>query len=171
VLTLPCFAQSNAGGGYVGLVYGLSVPDISNTKVHQLYGVKGGAQVSDAYGFGGYHMVSNEQEGLYNADFSFSLTGLEFRNFLTSGEKKVFVGIRAGVAKVNAVDGTKNVTFSPYHYGIFSGYDFKLFSILNVGIEGSFLAMGRSRTTGASAELELKPFHVINFLGVINLSF
>ncbi|MCB0366763.1 MAG: hypothetical protein H6624_10740 [Bdellovibrionaceae bacterium] len=172
MLTAGVVAQSgNQGGGYVGIVYGLSVPDIANTKTHQLYGVKGGSQISDSYGFGGYHMVSSEETGRNNGDFSFSLTGLEFRSFLTGGDKKVYVGVRAGVSKFNTVENSTDVIFSPYHYGIVSGYDFKLFSLLNVGIEGSFMAMQRSLTTAGSTEVELKPFHLMSFLGVINLAF
>ena len=172
VFAAASFAQSGSqGSGYVGLVYGLSVPDIANTKTHQLYGVKGGSQVSESWGFGGYHMISSEAKGPNSGDFSFSLTGLELRSFLTTGEKKVYVGIRAGVSKINMVESSNDVIFSPYHYGIVSGYDFKLFKYFNVGIEGSFLAMQRSLTDSASNEIELKPFHVMSFLGVINLAF
>lgn len=171
VITTASFAQNNQGGGYVGLVYGLSVPDIANTKTHQLYGVKGGSQVSESWGFGGYHMLSSEAKGPNNGDFSFSLTGLELRSFLTTGEKKVYVGVRAGVSKINMVANSNDVIFSPYHYGIVSGYDFKLFKYFNVGIEGSFLAMQRSLTDSGGTEVELKPFHAMSFLAVINLAF
>ncbi len=164
-------AQSSGGAGYVGFAYGLSVPDAANTIDHKLSGVVGGGKISDQASFGGYHMTSSAEDGPNSADFSFGITGLEARLNLTTGEKQVYIGLRTGVAKVTTTINSNPIVFSPYHWGIIGGYSYNIYWRINLGIEGSYIGFERSSTTSASVTEELQPFHIINFLGMLTLSF
>ena len=170
VLLLPAISFAQEKNGHLTLVGGLSVPDSENTRTHFVYGVNGGISVTQFYGIGGYHYISNSLKGPNDGDFQYSMTGLEGRYYLTNGDKMVFLALRAGVGKINNnVSGVGRV-FSPYHWGVASGYSIQFWRRLNVGIEGSFLAFGRSKTTSSGTAYELKPFHVINFLLVLALT-
>ena len=170
-LSQNTFAQSAGGAGYFGFVYGLSVPDAANTIDHKLSGIVGGGKVSDTTSFGGYHLESTTEDGPNGAGFRFGITGLEGRMNLTTGEKQVYIGIRAGVAKVNTTTNSSAVIFSPYHWGLIGGYSYNIFWIVNLGIEASYIGFERSRTTSSGADVELQPFHIINFLGMATVAF
>ena len=163
--------QGSQGGGYVGIIYGLSVPDANNTQDHILAGINGGAVISGRFSFGGYHFVSNKKDGPNNSDFQYSLTGLEGRYNLTTGAKKVFVGLRVGISKIDTVANSTEVTFSPYHYGLVSGYEMQLFSMLNIGIEGSYMAFSRTDTETSGGTVNFSSFRAISFLGVMSINF
>ncbi len=164
-------AQSAGGAGYFGFAYGLSVPDAANTIDHKLSGVVGGGKISDQASFGGYHMESTTEDGPNSAEFSYGITGLEARMNLTTGEKQVYIGLRTGVAKVSTTINSNAIVFSPYHWGLIGGYSYNIYWRLNVGIEGSYIAFERSQTTSAGASVELQPFHIINFLAMLTISF
>ena len=167
------FSQSafsqNSSGGYANLALGLTVPDAANTRPHGLSGIMGGSSLTDKFSLGGYHLISSNEDGPNNGKFSFTLTGLETRLLIQTGEKNVFVALRAGIAKVNSVDSGTPIIFSPYHYGIVSGYSFKVFSMMSMGIEGSYLSVSSSETTNGGSTLSLKSFHTISFLATIGL--
>jgi len=164
-----CFAQ-NDSRGHLSVVYGLSVPDSENTRTHTLYGVNAGAYLMQTFTIGGYHYISNTQKGPNSGNFNFSLTGLEGRYYLATGEKQVFMSLRAGVSKLNNTINGEGVIFSPYHWGVASGYSTNIWRRLGLGIEGSFLSFGRSKTTNSGTLHEFKPFHAISFLAVLSLT-
>ncbi|MDZ4663029.1 MAG: hypothetical protein SGJ18_15565 [Pseudomonadota bacterium] len=164
-------AQSASGAGYFGFAYGLSVPDAQNTVDHRLSGVIGGGKVSETTSFGGYHLESTSEDGPNSTKFNYGITGLEGRLNLTTGEKQVYIGIRTGVAKINTAISGNTVVFSPYHWGIMGGYSYNIYWRLNFGIEGSYIAFERSQTSSAGTEVELQPFHIINFLAMMTVAF
>lgn len=171
LFALEGFAAEGGGGGYATLIYGLSVPDSANTTMHTVYGFTGGSQITSLLSIGGYHAVSSENDGPGNAPFSYSLTGLESRVNLVTGEKNVFIGLRAGIAKVNSSSTGTKVTFSPYHYGIVSGFNFKLWSIIYVGFEGSFIEIEDSSALSGATTINYQSFHNINFFGTLGIMF
>lgn len=176
VILVLCFsqnalAQSASGSGYFGFTYGLSVPDAANTIAHKLSGMVGGGRVSDQTSFGGYHMESTSEDGPNSAKFSFGITGLEGRMNITTGEKQIYIGLRAGVAKVSTTLNSNAVVFSPYHWGLIGGYMYNFFWRLYFGIEGSYIGFERSQTTTAGITEEMQPFHIISFLGMLTMAF
>ena len=172
ILTQDCLAQSQGGGGgaYVGGVYGISVPDADNTKLHKFLGFTGGANITPAILIGGYYFATAEDTGSA-IKFDYTLLGLEFSYNISPAPKNVFIGFRAGISKLETLVGATDFTLSPYHYGIVSGYNYFIWSHLSFGIEGSFMSFQTSKTTVGSETTTQNSFHIINFLVSFKLWF
>jgi hypothetical protein len=98
------FSFAEGDNGYGNVFFGLSVPDLSNTTIHTVHGFTGGSRVNKSIGIGGYHAISNTQSATGTVPFSYTLTGLESRYYITSGDANVFIGFRAGIAKINTTN-------------------------------------------------------------------
>jgi len=168
LLPLQALAE---GTTFVGLTYGLAVPDAKNTKIHQMYGLVGGAQIATNIGVGGYHMMTNSEAGPNNGKFSYSITGIEVRTYLSTGPKLVFVGLRGGVSKITSMHLEEEIIFSPYHWGLVSGFYFPFYKLLHFGFEGSYLGFQRSETTSGDEAILFPAFNAISFLAVLSIHF
>jgi hypothetical protein len=162
------YAAEGAGSQF-GVVYGQSVPDADNTNARKLFGVKGGAFLTPTFSMGGYFFESEKNQGTGGADFRYSLHGLEGAFHLGGGSGDTFVSLRVGLSKVRTdVVGTDAI-FSPYHYGVASGYDFPILTWLYLGFEGSFVHVEKSSTEELGTSYSLDAFSVINFLLTLQL--
>lgn len=158
------WAEANAG-----VVYGLSVPDAPNTEHYMMIGVKGSAKVAPWFSTGGYFMLSDKQgQPSSTQKFTYTLAGVEA---IYHSEQGLWTGLRVGITKVNATANGEDATFSPYHYGIVTGYNFKFLSYFVVGFEGSYLHAQRGKTTSGGTTVLLDSFNIMNFLATAQLSF
>ena len=159
-------AYADGKGSQFGVLYGLSVPDAQNTNTFRMMGFKGQAFILPTLSAGGYFLQTDKsgQQSLTNK-FSYSLTGIESAYHIPTGSGDTFIGMRVGMTKLLSTGGGNDLIFSPYHYGLTTGYDYYLGTYLSIGFEGSYLHVQPGRTADAAGiEYNKDSFNVINFL-------
>jgi len=167
----PAFAQDAGGpGAQFGILYGRSVPDAENTNPFGLAGVKGEGFVTPVFTLGGYYLVSDKSgEPAQTDKFRYSLHGIQGSYRMPSAKGEAFLSLRTGITKLKTTNDGLDRTFSPYHYGVATGYDFVLLSWLSVGFEGSYLHVQDSKTTEVGARFQERSFNIINFMVALQL--
>ncbi len=165
ILLAASAAHADGKGSQAGIVWGYSVPDAENTRQYKIFGVKGSAFILPTFSAGGYFFSSDESgEPSSTEKFRYSLHGVQSAIHLPASGGDTFVALRVGLTKVTATVNATDLTFSPYHYGIATGYDYYIGTMLSLGFEGSYLHVQRSRTTSATGPVNFDSFNVINFL-------
>ena len=76
-----------------------------------------------------------------------------------------------GITKIETNPNGSNVTFSPYHYGIATGYEYKLMERIVLGFEGSYIHVQRGKTTQNGATILQDSFNIMSFLGTLQFKF
>lgn len=157
------------GGSEVGILYGLSVPDVANTNPHELYGVKGSTFLGGAFSVGGYYLQSGHTQGHNGVDFDYTMTGIDAAYHFPNGGGDTYLGIRGGITKLAMSPSNVDVLYSPYHYGVMLGYDYYVTSWLTFGFEGSYVHVESSTDTKSGTVYTQDKWSLINFL--VDLSF
>ncbi len=157
-------AHAEGAAAQFGIIGGYSVPDADNTNPHQLYGVKGSANMSGALGLGGYYILTGSAEGAGggNTRWDYSLHGVELNYALNGG--MTYLGFRVGLSKVNTQQSGVDLLFSPYHYGFVIGHDYPVWGPMHIGFEGSYLRIENSSTTTGGTSYIIDKSNVMNFL-------
>jgi hypothetical protein len=163
------FAAEGGGGSQVGILYGLSVPDVANVNPHEFYGVKGSTYLVSTFSLGGYYFMSNHTQGHNGIDFDYQMSGIEGAYHIPNGGGDTYFGFRGGITKIAASPSGQDVLYSPWHYGVVVGYDYDVASWLALGFEGSFTHVEASSTTVSGTSYTQDKWSMINFL--VNLSF
>ncbi len=159
----PLLAADRAA--QAGFMYGYSVPDAQNTNPFILYGVKGSAFLSNNFSTGGYFLVSDKQGAPSSQEkFRYSVSGVHATAHIPSGTGDTFVGVRIGITKVNRNPNGLDSTFSPYHYGLATGYDYHFTPYLTLGFEGSYLHIQPGKTSQSGTVVEMDAFNIMNFM-------
>jgi hypothetical protein len=110
-------------------------------------------------------MSDKSGEPAQSDKFRYSLHGVQSAYHIPAANGDTFVAFRLGLTKVKSTPAVGlDKTFSPYHYGIATGYDYFLTSWMSVGIEGSYLHVQRSRTMDTSGRFEENSFNIISFM-------
>ena len=165
------FAQANTGGAKVGLMMGYSVPDADNTKPRRNWGAVGSAMLGAKFSIDGYYLVADKQTGTSAREFKYSTHGLGVTYHTVAGKGDTFFGLRAGLSKVETNQSGVDVVFSPYHWGIASGYDYKIWKALTLGFQGSLLLFDDSDTSVNGTNYTEDQFRTINFSVTAKFSF
>lgn len=157
-------------GASAGITYGLSVPDAPNVKQFYITGFKGAARLAPWFSTGGYVMFSDSsgQPG-GGSNFKYSLAGVESIYRMPQGQADAYFGARFGITKIETNPNGSDVTFSPYHYGIVTGYEYTMFERIIIGFEGSYIHVQRGKTLQNGATILYDSFNIMNFL--ISLQF
>lgn len=166
-LTLVFSVNSHAvdRAAQAGFLYGYSIPDAPNTNPYMLFGIKGAAFLSPTFSTGGYFLSSDKQGQPSMEDkFRYSLAGVHATFHIPKGQGDTYFGFRLGITKVNSNPNSIDATFSPYHYGIATGYDFHVLPYLNIGFEGSYLHAQPGKTTQNGNPVEMKSFNIMSFM-------
>lgn len=149
-------AQAEGGDAsvWVGALFGLSVPNASNTSSRTTYGLTGGAKVGSELGVGGYYLTSHKDEDVAGTKvpFDYDLYGVEGAYHFEGEAKGVYLGGRLGVSKVKAgtVDG------SPMNFGAMAGYNYFLGDHFSLGGEVNFMSVEKAGS--------INGFTMLNFL-------
>lgn len=152
-------------GSQFGVMYGLSVPDVDNTNMYRLFGVKGEAYLIPQFSAGGYYLQSDKSGEISPTQkFRYSLAGIEAAYHIPAASGDTFISFRMGMTKVQMNPSNTTVTYSPYHYGIATGYDYFLTSWFSVGFEGSYLHVLPGRSIVNETTYDQNSFNLINFL-------
>lgn len=163
---LPAWGQ----GSQAGVVYGLSVPDAENTNPYMMVGFKGSARLAPYFSTGGYYFQSDKQGAPSATEkFRYSIAGVEAIYHLVNGSGDTYFGVRAGITKIKTNPNLIDSTFSPYHFGIVTGYDYLLYSWLAIGFEGSYLHVERGKTIQNGATIQQDSFNIMSFLASIQI--
>ncbi len=163
VFSVNVFAADRAA--QAGMMYGYSVPDAQNTNPYILMGVKGSAFITPSFSTGGYFLVSDKQGAPSSADkFRFSVSGVHATAHIPNGTGDTFIGLRIGITKVNRNPNGVDATFSPYHYGIATGYDYHVRPYFSLGFEGSYLHVQPGKTTQNGTVVEMDAFNIMSFM-------
>jgi hypothetical protein len=157
-------------GSQFGMMYGLSVPDADNTNAFRAFGIKGEAYLVPSFSAGGYYIQSDHSGEVSSTQkFRYSLTGVEAAYHIPAAQGDTFIGFRMGMTKLQESPSATDLTYSPYHYGIATGYDFYLTSVFSIGFEGSYLHVLPARTSVGGATYIQDSFNLINFLVSLQL--
>lgn len=152
-------------GSQFGVLYGFSIPDAQNTNMFHMFGVKGSAFFHPLFSAGGYILQSDKAGQKSNEDkFTYSLAGVEPAFHISTATGDTFIAVRIGVTKLQTTKETKDMTFSPYHYGVATGYDYYITNNISLGFEGSYLHVQPGRTEQDNVKYEEKSFNLLNFL-------
>ena len=165
----PALFADGAGSEF-GVVYGLSVPDAENTGAFRLFGVKGEAFILPQFSIGGYYLESDNTGQISDAiKFNYNLTGVEAAYHLPASDGDTYIAFRMGLTKLRENPNLVDTTYSPYHYGFATGFDYYLTSMFSIGFEGSYLHVLPGRTQLNSVIYEQPSFNLINFLVSLQL--
>ena len=170
VLTTAHFAQAAEDyAGNVGVAYGLSVPDYSGTTSRSIMGLQGTAKLGSEWGLGAYYLTSGKSESSNNlsGDFNYQLYGIKGTYHFEGDARGVYFGALLGISKVHIT----NYDTSPTHYGILGGYDHMLGSMISIGGELSYIAVGSSSTTYNAQPYDQKSFNTLNFMAELKFWF
>ena len=152
-------------GSQFGILWGLSVPDADNTNTFHLFGVKGASFITPLLSVGGYYMASDKTGEVSSVEkFRYTMTGIEGAYHIPAAAGDTFIALRIGITKLKESPNGADATFSPYHYGLASGYDYYFNSFLSLGFEGSYIHCLPNRTTVNGVEINANSFNIINFL-------
>jgi hypothetical protein len=169
-LTNTAWAQEAGNGAKAGLAFGYIVPDADDTNPRKISGVTGMADLTPAFSFGGYYLLSPSEDGTGGRDFAVSIHGLAAMYNLVGNRGTTFFGVRAGLSKVRTENSGVKLIFSPYHYGIAAGYDYYVLSRLTFGFEGNFLRYKESNTTEGGTKYIEPSFNTVSFLIALKLA-
>jgi hypothetical protein len=103
--------------------------------------------------------------------FRYSIHGIQNAYHIPTQSGDAFIALRIGISKVNTNPSGSDIIFSPYHYGIASGYDYNINNFFSVGFEGSFLHVFQSSTNQNGLEVTQKAFNIMSFLVAFQVKF
>ncbi len=156
---------------WVGGLFGLSVPNASNTNSRGMYGITGGAKLGSEYGIGAYYLTSSKDEDTATGKsaFNYDLYGAEFTYQFEGEAAGVYLGGRIGTSKVKS----GIVTTSPMNYGAVAGFNRMLGESFSIGGELSWMSVASSSGTGSgqTTSTPIDAFSMINFLATLKLWF
>lgn len=159
------------GSAWVGGMYGISVPNHSNTTSRPMAGITGGAKLGSDYAIGAYYLSSTKDEDTATAKsaFNYDLYGAEFTYHFEGEAAGVFFGGRIGTSKV-----TKGiVTTSPYNIGAVVGFDRMLGKTFSIGGDFSWMNVASSNGTGSgqTTSTDISGFNMLNFMATLKIWF
>ena len=154
--------------GWVGGLFGLSIPNYDNTSSRLMYGITGGAKVGTELGLGAYYLTSSKDEdaavaGGAKQPFNYDMFGIEFAYHFEGEAKGVYVGGRLGTSKIKA-GSPVSYTTSPVHYGAVGGYNKFLGENFSLGGEFNFMSVPESSVDVNGTSQKIKAFSMLNFL-------
>ncbi len=158
LLSTSAAYASDSSKGWVGGLFGLTVPSYNGTQARGMYGLTAGAKVGTEFGVGVYYLSSQKRESI--GDFNFDLYGVQVGYHFEGEANGVFIAGRIGTSKI-AVNGTTNA--SPMNYGAVVGYDYMLVEHVSLGGEVSFMSIASAAST--------ESFTALNFLAALKLWF
>jgi hypothetical protein len=171
LMSVSAGAASTDPSGWVGGLFGLSVPNYDSTTARTAYGVTAGAKIGSDFGVGGYFISSANNETIAGQSkaFNYDFYGVEGALHFEGEAKGVYLGGRLGTSKVKLGD----LTTSPFHWGLVAGYNHMLTNNLSLGGEGSFMSVSESSGTveGIAATQTIKAFTTLGFLASVKLWF
>lgn len=163
--TWSSLASAGDKASQFGVLWGLSVPDADNTNTFHVFGVKGQAFLAPVFTAGGYYLTSDKAgETGSLGKFRYTLTGIEAAYHIPSAQGDTSLAFRVGMTKLQRLAAGSDITYSPYHYGIATGYDYFVTGFLSFGFEGSYLHMLPNRTNLNGVDYNQPAFNIINFL-------
>jgi len=142
---------------WIGGMYGLSVPSASHTNSRGMYGLTAGAKLGSEYGIGVYYLNSHNKESA--GDFNYDLYGVEFGYHFEGEAKGAYFGGRLGTSKLKVTSGGFTSSTSPFHYGVFAGYNYFVGDHFSLGGEAGFMSVASSTDTNT-----IDGFTMLNFL-------
>ena len=156
--------------GWVGGLFGLSVPNADNTTSRTMYGLTAGAKVGSEFGIGLYYLTSRQNETInaVSTPFNYDLYGVDFGYYFEGDAKGVYFGGKLGTSKLSTNNtAAQGVTTSPMHYGVFAGYNYMIGSNFSIGGEASYISVSSSNGNG----LQINQFSMLDFLASVKFWF
>lgn len=164
-ISVPGLAKADPAG-WVGGLFGLSIPNYENTTSRTAFGITGGAKLGSEWGFGGYYLTSSKDDEGATGRFAYDLYGVEFAYHFEGEAAGVYMGGRFGTSKMTAGPTGSQVSTSPLNYGAVVGYNHFLSDNLSLGGEVNFFSIPESSATpaGSTTAVTVKGFTMLNFL-------
>ncbi|MEK7357440.1 MAG: outer membrane beta-barrel protein [Bdellovibrionota bacterium] len=159
-LLVPGLAKAEQAG-WVGGLFGLSIPNADQTTSRGAFGITGGAKLGSEWGIGGYYLTSHKDET--GGKFGYDLYGIEFAYHFEGEAAGVYLGGRVGTSKITS----GAITTSPTNYGAVAGFNHFLSDHVSLGGELNFFSVPESTSTATT----VKGFTMLNFLAAAKFWF
>lgn len=158
-LSLAAFSANAADipHAWVGGLFGLSVPNYSNTTSRGMYGLTAGAKLGDNLGVGAYWNSSQKDETL--GKFNYDLYGVQLSYHFDGEASGAWFGGRLGTSKITVAGSS----FSPMNFGLVAGYDYEFAPHVSFGGEINWMSI--------SSSAPLDSFSTLDFLLALKLRF
>lgn len=160
-LSIPNLAKADPAG-WVGGLFGLSIPNANNTTSRGAFGITGGAKLGSEWGIGGYYLTSSKDET--GGKFGYDLYGVEFAYHFEGEAAGVYLGGRVGTSKLTSSAAGTDFTTSPLNYGAVAGFNHFLGERVSLGGELNFFSIPESSTTVGATTSTIAGFTMLNFL-------
>ncbi len=155
---------------WVGGAGGVLVPNRSSSTARGAFGVTLGAKVGTEMGVGAYYFSSKKDEGGTQGKFDMDLYGVQGSYHFEGEAKGAFFGLRLGIAKMDFGVPTAQVSASPFHFGVFAGYDHFITNSFSVGGDVSFYSVSKGEATSlAGTTVSVDAFSALSFLATLKL--
>lgn len=167
-IAIPSISHADPRG-WVGGLFGLSIPNADNTTSRPIYGITGGAKLGSDFGIGAYYLTSTKEEDVLGGKtkFDYDLYGIEGAIHFEGEANGVYLGGRVGTSKLKVGSGVLQVTTSPMHYGLVAGYNHMLGDNFSLGGEANFFSIPESSSSGVTID----GFTMLNFIASAKLWF
>lgn len=153
---------------WVGGAGGFFVPAESRASGREQYGVTAGAKIGTEMGLGAYYLTSKKDEGGTLGRFNLDFYGLEGSYHFEGEAKGAYFGLRLGITKIDfGVPGTQ-VSVSPFHAGVFAGYNHWLGESVSLGADVGFYSVSKGEATALNGTtVSVDSFSALNFLATL----
>lgn len=152
---------------WVGGAGGVLVPNRSSSTARGAYGVTLGAKIGTEMGLGAYYFSSKKDEGGTQGKFDMDFYGIEGSYRFEGEAKGAFFGLRLGITKMD-FGPTPSVSASPFHFGVFAGYDHMVTNSISIGGDVSFYSVSKGEATSLTgATTSVDTFSALSFLATL----
>lgn len=171
VLLMAPSAQAAAEGEkalWIGGAGGFFVPNESRASGREQYGATIGAKIGTEMGLGAYYLTSKKDEGGTLGRFNLDFYGVEGSYHFEGEAKGAYFGLRLGITKIDFGTTAAQVSASPFHAGLFAGYNHWLGESVSVGADVSFYSVSKGEATalnGTTASVD--SFSALSFLATL----
>ncbi len=153
---------------WVGGAGGFFVPNENRASGREQYGATVGAKIGTEMGLGAYYLTSKKDEGGTLGRFNLDFYGVEGSYHFEGEAKGAYFGLRLGITKIDFGVTGAQVSASPFHAGLFAGYNHWLAESVSVGADVSFYSVSKGEATALNgATVSVDSFSALSFLATL----
>lgn len=153
---------------WIGGAAGVLVPTRSSTTARGEYGVTVGAKIGTELSLGAYYFSSKKDEGGSQGKFDLDFYGVEGAYHFEGEAKGAHFGVRLGITKMDFGVPATQVSASPFHIGVFAGYNHWLTNSISIGGDVSAYSISKGEATALTgATNSVDSFSALSFLATL----
>lgn len=171
-VTLATAASAAVNGSepslWLGAAGGLMVPNKSGTSARSDFGITAGAMIGSELAVGAYYLTSKKTETSVVGTFDLDFYGVEGSYHFEGEARGAYFGARLGITKMAFGVSPNDVTASPFHLGVFAGYNKWIMSNLSLGADLGVYSVSKGEATSLTGVTStVDPFTALTFLATL----